>query len=84
MEAAHIHCSELGTASACQAFGVPRASIYRHRKRGVESSASPWPRRSHRALNEAERQAVLGLLHGDRFVDQAPAQVAAALLDQGR
>lgn len=84
MEAAQIHCSELGTASACQAFGVPRASIYRHRKRGVEPSASPLPRRSHRALNEAERQAVLGLLHGDRFVDQAPAQVAAALLDQGR
>jgi len=35
-------------------------------------------------LSEAERQAVLDLLHGDRFVDQAPAQVAAALLDQGR
>ena len=84
MEAAQTHCSELGTASACWVFGVPRASIYRHRKRRAELSGAPLPRRSHRALSEPERQAVLDLLHGDRFVDQAPAQVAAALLDEDR
>ena len=42
------------------------------------------PRSSHRALSERERQEVLDLLHGERFVDQAPAQVAAALLDDER
>jgi putative transposase len=35
-------------------------------------------------LSERERQEVLDLLHSERFVDQAPAQVAAALLDEER
>ena len=35
-------------------------------------------------MNAAERQAVLDLLHSERFLDQAPAQVCAALLDKGR
>ena len=39
---------------------------------------------SHRALSDVERQEVLDLLHSQRFVDQAPAQVAAALLDEER
>ena len=34
-------------------------------------------------LERRERQEVLDLLHSQRFVDQAPAQVAAALLDEG-
>ena len=42
------------------------------------------PRASHRALSDVERQEVLDLLHSQRFVDQAPAQVAAALLDEER
>ena len=84
MEAAENFSTELGTAVACRAFGVPRASLYRRRKRGAE----PAPRRprapSHRALGEAERGHVLDLLHSERFVDQAPGQVCAALLDEDR
>jgi putative transposase len=47
--------------------------------------ASPdGPARSHpRALAAAERQAVLAVLHSPRFVDAAPAQVYATLLDEG-
>ncbi len=37
-----------------------------------------------RALSPAERAEVLGVLHHDRFVDQAPATVYATLLDEGR
>jgi putative transposase len=37
-----------------------------------------------RALSEAERAEVLGMLHDDRFVDQAPASIYATLLDDGR
>jgi putative transposase len=37
-----------------------------------------------RALSEAEREAVLGVLHCERFVDCSPAQVWATLLDEGR
>ena len=83
MEAAQTHSVELGAAPACRAFGVPRASFYRHWQRRAEPAPDPIRRRSHRSLSEVERQEVLDLLHGDRFVDQAPAQVAAAPAGRG-
>jgi putative transposase len=69
----------LGTAPACRASGVPRASLYRGRRPAVVGRPRPA---SPRALEPVERQTVLDLLH-TRFVDQAPAQVHAALLDEG-
>ena len=84
MEAAEKFAPHLGTAPACRAFGVPRASLYRRRQ---QEAAPRAPRRrppSHRALTEVERQEVLDVLHSERCLDQAPAQVAAALLDEDR
>ena len=84
MEAAEKFARQLGTAPACRAFGVPRTSLYRRRQ---QEAAPRAPRRrppSHRALTEVERQEVLDVLHSERFLDQAPAQVAAALLDEDR
>ncbi len=69
----------LGTAAACRASGVPRASLYRGRRPVVVRRPRPA---SPRALDPVERQAVLDLLH-TRFIDQAPAQMHAALLDEG-
>ena len=66
----------LGTAPACRASGVPRASLYRRRRPVAVSRPRP------RALASGERHGVLDLLH-TRFVDQAPAQVHATLLDEG-
>jgi putative transposase len=40
--------------------------------------------RQPRALSQAERAEVLGVLHDERFIDQAPASVYANLLDEGR
>jgi putative transposase len=40
-------------------------------------------RRQPRALTEAEQQAILDVLHSDRFVDLAPPEVWATLLDEG-
>ena len=37
-----------------------------------------------RALSESERAEVVGSLHQERFVDQAPASLYASLLDDGR
>jgi putative transposase len=60
---------------------MPRATYYRRRR----SQSAPPPRRSSpRALTEAERTAVLAVLHEPRFVDLAPAEVYATLLDEGR
>jgi putative transposase len=69
----------LGAAPACRALDLPRASLYRGRRPAVVARPRPSPPR---ALNVVERHAVLDLLH-TRFIDQAPAQVHATLLDEG-
>jgi putative transposase len=74
----------VGTKAACAAVGRPRATHYRrHRK----SPVPVRPQREHapqpRALTEAERARVLGVLHEERFVDLAPGEVHAILLDEG-
>jgi putative transposase len=49
-----------------------------------DGEAAPEPARRHpRALSPEERQAVLHVLHSDRFQDLAPAEVFATLLDEG-
>src|SRR4030095_16461588 len=70
----------LGIAPTCAALGLPRATYYRRRR---PPRATPPRRRSPRALGEAERAAVLEELHTPRFVDLAPGECAATLLDEG-
>jgi transposase InsO family protein len=68
--------------TACEALGVARASAYRARARG--GHAEPEPRaRSPRSLGSEERAEVLATLTSERFVDAAPRQVWARLLDEG-
>jgi putative transposase len=73
----------VGTAGACRGSGKSRATHYRRcqppklgprRPRGTPSNA----------LSEAETAELLALLRSPRFVDLAPAQVWAILLDEGR
>ena len=72
---------KLGIAAACDAVGLPRATYYRAIAKPKERAAQPP---SHRAVPPEDRKKVLDLLHSDRFVDAAPAQVYASLLDEGR
>jgi putative transposase len=74
----------VGVKPACQALAVPRATWYRRRSRYLFPRPAAGLRFSPRALTEAEQQAVLTCLHADRFQDSSPAQVYAALLDQGQ
>ncbi len=60
----------LGIAPTCAALGLPRATYYRRRR---PTRAAPPRRRS-----------VLEQLHTPRFVDLAPGEVYATLLDDGR
>jgi putative transposase len=74
----------VGVKPACQALTVPRASWYRRRNRRLFPRPAAVLRCSPRALTEAEQQAVLSSLYADRFQDSSPAQVYAALLDEGQ
>lgn len=80
METVALHGPRFGTASLCEAVCIPRATYYRHLER---TSVARRPRPS-RKIPAAERQAVLAVLHEERFVDLAPAEVYARLLDEGR
>ena len=85
MEAVEVLTPEVGTQPACVALEIPRASVYRHRARRKGPQPEPQKRSSPaRALSPQERQVVLDVLHSDRFVDQAPQEVYAALLDEGQ
>jgi putative transposase len=77
----------VGVRQACDALGASQAGYWR-RNRQSPAPARPAPiphrqRRQPRALSAAEQQAILDALHSDRFVDMAPAEVWATLLDEG-
>jgi putative transposase len=82
MEAVRAAVSDLGGIKpACEALGASRATYYRR------SRPKFGPRRrpsSPRALSTDERAQVLETLNSERFADQAPSEVHAALLDEGR
>jgi putative transposase len=70
------------TSALCASVGVSRASFYRRRVADCPAGKRrprPAPPRS---LAPAERQAVLDVLHSQRFVDQSPAEVHATLLEE--
>jgi len=71
----------VGTQAACRALGVSRATVYRRRRPGLPRAPRPRPLR---ALAETERHAILAVLHHPRFIDLAPAEIYATLLDEGR
>lgn len=78
------HRQDLGVLALCEALEVPRASFYR--QRSPRTPAVPVTTRKHPelALSDVEQQTVLATLHEPRFVDKAPPQVYAQLLEEGR
>jgi transposase InsO family protein len=69
------------TRAAAQVTGIARASADRDRRR--PSPSRPQRQVPANALSAADRQRVLAVLDSAEFVDAAPAQVYAALLDRG-
>jgi putative transposase len=70
---------QIGTAAACRSLNISRSSLYRRR----QAQPEPKPRsRPDRALSQDERTEVRQVLNSERFVDQAPRQVYATLLDE--
>ena len=66
--------------SACETLTVSRATLYRRRQPAQKTTGrNPPPR----ALSSEERDTVRQELYSERFIDQSPYQVYAALLDEG-
>jgi putative transposase len=84
MEAFDTLAPDVGTKAACEALGISRASLYRHKDMinlpVVEPERRPPPPR---ALAPEEKQDVFDLMHSERFVDKAPIEIHATLLDEG-
>jgi putative transposase len=70
----------VGIKPACKALGVSRATFYR-RQEFVKKCQQPRPT-PRRALSAEEQAKVLAVLDSERFVDRAPAEVVATLLDE--
>lgn len=76
-----LHAAGTPGRAAARLTGIGRSSMDRDRARPTRL---PTPaRRPVNALSADERARVLAMLDSDQFVDAAPAQVYAALLDQG-
>lgn len=82
MSAAIGLAKQTSTKAACEALSVPRSSYYREQtRRRCPPVKRPRPAPP-LALSPEERTRVLDILHSERFVDQAPRTVWAALLDE--
>lgn len=75
-------CTDVGVVAACDTLSIPRATYYRQTQ--PRSAKNPMLRPAPPlALSEPEQQTVIDTLHSERFVDKAPHQVYAQLLDEG-
>lgn len=84
MSAVEQLAPSLGVAPVCAGLGVSRARYYRQQQSQRDPKLKPKPKpKSARALSQEEQQQVLDVLHSERFVDQSPQEVYAALLDEG-
>nr|WSZ99968.1 IS3 family transposase [Streptomyces sp. NBC_00857] len=74
----------VGRVKACAALGVSRATYYRHHRQSPAPARPRRERRRHpRALEAAEEERVLEVLRSVEFVDMAPGEIYAVLLDRG-
>lgn len=77
-----------GMAEACRILNIPRSTLYRvgQPEQGAREDSLPVGNSQRtkpaRALSSAEREEVRNLLNSERFQDQSPRQVYAALLDE--
>lgn len=68
----------------CSALNIPRATYYRHLGREQHKKDEPSsPKTPVNALNCMEKQAILDLLHSERFIDKTPYDVFYELVDEG-
>ncbi len=71
---------DVGIRAACTALDVSRAGFYRWKVPAKKKTCYAPPL----ALSAYERNEVLDVLHEDRFIDKAPQEIYAKLLDESK
>lgn len=71
----------MGIALACDALKLRRSTFYRSLEPARRDTPRPVPARK---IDTQTRTKMLAQLHSERFVDKAPAEVHATLLDEGQ
>lgn len=85
MDAVEHLAPTVGLKRACEVLSINRATLYRRRRRQAATACEPASRPAPPLkLDPPERQAVVDLLHSERFVDASPHTIYATLLDEGR
>jgi putative transposase len=74
---------DVNTRQACNALSIPRAGFYRWKNRNDKPDKVNIRPAPPLALSGEEDKRVMEILHSDRFVDMAPAEIHATLLDEG-
>jgi len=68
----------VGVSAACKALAIPRSRLYpQYSSPALRSTPA-------HAFSAEERAAIRAVLNSERFMDRAPRQIYAALLDEGR
>lgn len=81
MNAVLDHHGSIPLKPLCAALGVSRATVSRR----LRPPPPPPPRSTpERALDEDEKQEVIDVLCGERFIDRSPSEVVYTLLDEDR
>jgi len=82
MDAAQDLSGTIGVKPACAALGLARASYYKFQGKADSPSKPSSRTASPRSLKPPEKNRVLEILHSPRFVDKAPLEIYATLLDE--
>jgi putative transposase len=73
----------VGAVAACKGLQISRSTFYRHYKPCISNAGNKSRPAPPLALKAEEKQKVIDLLHSSQFVDMAPHEVYATLLDDG-
>ena len=84
MDTVEENSDEVSLVQACEVLGVSRASFYRQRRPKktphIEHQAAPSPR----GMSDEERGKVRDILNSKQFMDMAPREIYATLLDESK
>jgi len=84
MPAVEELAGDIGVHKACRVLELPASSFYRWQRPGPRNPQSSARSRPPLALSEQEEMAVLTELHSSRFIDLAPPEIYAILLEDER